>query len=108
MVFLRSLLHMIVLIVSVTPWSFVVLSGWLFPVHTRYKLCSYWTRFAIWSARWICGVKYEVRGWGAWHRYITLCLLAHAYLAIVSASARRDATDACQKGALLTIRSSSR
>jgi 1-acyl-sn-glycerol-3-phosphate acyltransferase len=62
-IFLRSLLHMIVLAVSVTPWSFVVLSGWLFPVHTRYKLCSYWTRFAIFSARWICGIRYEVRGW---------------------------------------------
>ena len=62
-IFLRSLLHLIVLAVSVTPWSFIVLAGWLFPVHTRYRLCSYWTRFAIFSARWICGIKYEVHGW---------------------------------------------
>jgi len=62
-IFLRSLLHLIVLAVSVTPWSFIVLAGWLFPVHTRFKLCSYWTRFAIFSARWICGIKYEVHGW---------------------------------------------
>jgi SRSO17 transposase len=32
--------------------------------------------------------QYEVRRWDAWHRHITLCLLAHAYLAIVSAQAR--------------------
>jgi hypothetical protein len=32
--------------------------------------------------------QYEVRRWEAWHRYITLCLLAHAYLAVVCAAAR--------------------
>ncbi len=52
--------------------------------------------------------QYEVRGWRAWHRYVTLALLAHAYLAIVSASARRDAAGPRQKGAPLAIRSSSR
>ncbi len=26
---------------------------------------------------------YEVRKWEAWHRYITLCLLAHAFLAVI-------------------------
>jgi SRSO17 transposase len=45
--------------------------------------------------------QYEVRRWGAWHRYVTLALLAHAYLAIVSASARREAMDTHQKGAPL-------
>jgi SRSO17 transposase len=25
---------------------------------------------------------YEVRKWGAWHRYVTLCLLAHAFLVV--------------------------
>jgi SRSO17 transposase len=26
--------------------------------------------------------QYEVRGWRAWHRHMTLCLLAHAYLVV--------------------------
>jgi SRSO17 transposase len=26
---------------------------------------------------------YEVRKWGAWHRYVTLCLLAHAFLVVM-------------------------
>lgn len=43
--------------------------------------------------------QYEVRRWDAWHRYVTLCLLAHAYLAVVRASVRRDTSDAEQKGA---------
>ena len=29
--------------------------------------------------------EYEVRTWGAWHRHITLALLAHAFLAVIRA-----------------------
>ncbi len=32
--------------------------------------------------------QYEVRHWDGWHRHITLCLLTHAYLVVVSARAR--------------------
>lgn len=31
--------------------------------------------------------QYEVRGWTAWHRHVTLAMLAHAYLAVVRATA---------------------
>ena len=31
---------------------------------------------------------YEVRRWGAWHRYVTLCLLAHAFLVVTRLAAR--------------------
>lgn len=31
--------------------------------------------------------QYEVRRWGGWYRHITLCLLAHAFLAVTSAHA---------------------
>lgn len=33
---------------------------------------------------------YEVRKWEAWHRHITLCLLAHAFLAVVRSSLERE------------------
>jgi SRSO17 transposase len=33
---------------------------------------------------------YEVRKWEAWHRHVTLCLLAHAFLAVVRSSAERE------------------
>jgi SRSO17 transposase len=33
---------------------------------------------------------YEVRRWEAWHRYITLCLLAHAFLVAVRIAARDE------------------
>jgi SRSO17 transposase len=42
--------------------------------------------------------QYEVRTWTAWHRFITLCLVAHAYLVVVRHAARCE--DA-EKGALL-------
>ena len=41
---------------------------------------------------------YEVRTWVAWHRFITLCLLAHAYLVVVRRAARLG--EATQKGGL--------
>ena len=33
---------------------------------------------------------YEVRKWDSWHRHVTLCLLAHASLAVVRSSAERE------------------
>ena len=39
---------------------------------------------------------YEVRRWDGWYRHITLCLLAHAYLVVVTTRAR-DATEAEQQ-----------
>lgn len=31
--------------------------------------------------------EYEVRTWQGWHRHITLCLLAHAFLVVTRATA---------------------
>ncbi len=49
---------------------------------------------------------YEVRRWEAWHRYITLCLLAHAFLVVTCLAAREDeeaTTKAGKKGILSRI-----
>jgi SRSO17 transposase len=34
--------------------------------------------------------QYEVRRWDAWHRYVTLCLLAHAFLAVTRLAAHTE------------------
>jgi SRSO17 transposase len=34
--------------------------------------------------------QYEVRTWQAWHRFVTLCLLVHAYLVIMRLAANQD------------------
>jgi SRSO17 transposase len=36
--------------------------------------------------------EYEVRKWEGWHRHITLCLLAHAYLAVLRSAVKAAAT----------------
>jgi SRSO17 transposase len=36
--------------------------------------------------------EYEVRKWDAWHRHLTLCLLAHAYLAVLRSEAAKKGT----------------
>lgn len=51
------------MLVTVAPWSFVVLAGLPFSVHTRYWLCTCWTRMAIWGARVIGGIEWKVEGW---------------------------------------------
>ncbi len=40
---------------------------------------------------------YEVRKWDGWHRHVTLCLLAHAYLAVVR-SVAEDEEDTAKRG----------
>lgn len=44
--------------------------------------------------------QYEVRRWDAWHRHITLCLLAHAALVAMRVTARQD--EGAEKGAMPT------
>jgi SRSO17 transposase len=48
--------------------------------------------------------QYEVRGWQAWHRQMTLCLLAHAALVLTCALARRAEETGAQKGGLHRVR----
>ena len=36
--------------------------------------------------------EYEVRKWEAWHRHITFCLLAHAYLDVLRSKAAKRGT----------------
>jgi SRSO17 transposase len=43
--------------------------------------------------------QYEVRTWDAWHRFVTLCLLAHAGLVVMRLAANRHETQ--EKGAAI-------
>ena len=42
--------------------------------------------------------EYEVRKWDGWHRHITLCLLAHAYLVVLRSVAEHDEQGAAKRG----------
>jgi SRSO17 transposase len=41
---------------------------------------------------------YEVRRWDAWHRHVTLCLLAHAFLAVTRHEAAIEEEGSPKKG----------
>lgn len=57
---------------------------------TRWQIES-----AFEEAKGACGLdEYEVRKWVAWHRHVTLSLLAHAFLAVVRAEERKRGTPA--------------
>jgi SRSO17 transposase len=42
--------------------------------------------------------EYELRKWDAWHRHITLSLLAHAYLAVLRSNAANGDKTGGKKG----------
>ena len=41
---------------------------------------------------------YEVRRWDAWHHHVTLCLLAHAFLAVTRLEAAIEEEGSPKKG----------
>ncbi|MBS0427933.1 MAG: 1-acyl-sn-glycerol-3-phosphate acyltransferase [Proteobacteria bacterium] len=63
MAFLRSVLHLLWMLVTVVPWAIVLL---LASVFTRgeplYWFAAGWLRVAMWGARWILGIRHRVRG----------------------------------------------
>lgn len=60
---LRSALYLILLFVTVAPYSIgTILWSWL-PQRKRFYMATLWTRLAIWLARVVCGIRYRVEGW---------------------------------------------
>lgn len=59
---LRSLLFAIFLIVTVIPYAFACLLWAPLPLGPRYTLTLGWARLAVWGARMICGVRWQMKG----------------------------------------------
>jgi 1-acyl-sn-glycerol-3-phosphate acyltransferase len=63
LIYLRSAVFLLWLIVTVIPWSLVAV---LASAFTRgaplYWLCTRWLKVAILGAKWICGVHWRVQG----------------------------------------------
>ncbi|WP_343728698.1 lysophospholipid acyltransferase family protein [Duganella sp.] len=60
--FLRSLIFTIVMVVSTVLWSLVCFAASPLPYRQRFYITSRWNVFIIWCLRVICGIRYEVRG----------------------------------------------
>ena len=63
MLWLRSGLYIVWLIVTVVPWALAVLVVSVFVRGSRlYWFTDVWMHGSIWGARWICGVQYRLHG----------------------------------------------
>lgn len=63
MLMLRSLLYAVFLLVTVIPYAFACIVWAPLPLHWRYKLTVGWPRMAVWAAKHILGIKWQVKGW---------------------------------------------
>ncbi len=60
---LRSILHMLVMAVTVVPWALAVLLAAPFLSSTQvYWMCAGWLRVAVRSGEWILGIRNRVTG----------------------------------------------
>ncbi len=59
---LRSALYLLVLLLTVAPYSFLTLAWSWVPQQRRYWLVTGWTRLAVAAARVICGIRCQVEG----------------------------------------------
>lgn len=62
MLLIRALLYQLALIITVIPYSFACLLWAPLPLNWRYRLTRGWPRFAIWSARYILGIRWQMIG----------------------------------------------
>lgn len=61
--FLRSLLFTVVMVLATLIWVPLCFLFAPLPYARRYYWTSRWNVFVIWSARVICGIRYEFKGW---------------------------------------------
>lgn len=62
MLWLRSIAYALVQVVVTPPYSILSILTFPLPALTRYRVISQWSRFMVWAARVICGIRYRVIG----------------------------------------------
>lgn len=60
---LRAVIYQLFLLVTVIPYAFLCLLCAPLPLHWRYKITVGWPRLAVWGARTILGIRWQVKGW---------------------------------------------
>ncbi len=63
MLILRAVLYQLFLLITVIPYSILCLLWSPLPLRWRYKLTSGWPHLAIWGAKYILGIRWQVKGW---------------------------------------------
>jgi 1-acyl-sn-glycerol-3-phosphate acyltransferase len=61
--FIRSLIHMLWMMVTVIPWAIVVIVlSWFVSPTRMYWMCAGWLKCAMWGLKVICGVQWRITG----------------------------------------------
>lgn len=63
MAWIRALIYQILLVVTVIPYAIACLIWMPLPLSLRYRLTVGWPRLAIWGAKVILGLRWQVKGW---------------------------------------------
>lgn len=61
--FLRSLLFSLIMLIVTPIWACVCFIVAPFPYTTRYYVTSRWNVFIIWLAKVLCGIRHEIKGY---------------------------------------------
>ncbi|MGG4776152.1 lysophospholipid acyltransferase family protein [Paenalcaligenes sp. Me52] len=63
MLILRAVLYQLFLLITVIPYSILCLLWSPLPLRWRYKLTAGWPHLAVWGAKYILGIRWQVKGW---------------------------------------------
>ncbi len=59
---LRAALFLLYCFVTVVPFAIIVFPLWLTPPLLRFRIIRWWPRLATHAARWILGIRWQVKG----------------------------------------------
>lgn len=62
MLYLRAVIYQLFLVITVIPYAFACMLWSPLPIKWRYKLTAGWPRLAIWGAKTILGIRWQVIG----------------------------------------------
>lgn len=77
MAWLRSVIYAIFLAVTVVPYAIACVLIAPLPLHLRYRITIGWPRLAIWGAKVITGIRWQVKGWENLHDKPSVVLAKH-------------------------------
>jgi 1-acyl-sn-glycerol-3-phosphate acyltransferase len=62
MIYLRSALFWLALLLLTPPYAVLALASAPLPRKARYRVISGWSRLMLWCLRWLCGIRWRVEG----------------------------------------------
>ena len=62
MLYIRSTLYMIYMIITAILWGFTGALMWVLPFKPRYGYIKQWAMINLWALEKICGIRYEIEG----------------------------------------------